>query len=199
MFETYYPPQKKEAMKLIGIAGRAHSGKDTVANLLCARHGFTRYAFAMPIKDGLMAMLRLTRAEVDGADKDKPLDRLGGITTRRLMQTLGTDWGRNMIGEDLWLRMAEYWLGYHRQFSARIVVSDVRYENEAAWVRRQGGEIWHVERRDREPVERHSSEAGIAIVVGVDSVIANDEGLEQLEAQVRAAILGERVVTAIAL
>lgn len=183
-------------MKLIGIHGLARSGKDTVADLLCNGHGFTRYAFAAPIKDGLVAMLRLTRAELDGPAKDQPLERLGGITPRRLMTSLGTDWGRRMIDDELWIRMAEYWLRLQAQFSARVVILDVRYANEAAMIRRRGGEIWHVVRRDRPVLEArdaHETEHGIARAPG-DSVIANDEGLEQLARAVDRAMLGELVV-----
>ena len=49
---------------LIGIAGVARSGKDTAAQHLVSHHGFQAYAFADPLRDGLMHILNLSPCDV---------------------------------------------------------------------------------------------------------------------------------------
>ena len=152
---------------LIGLTGLAGTGKDTVADRLCAEHGFERHAFAEPIRDMLAAML--TGANIDYAYlferdlKERPVPHLG-ISGRRLMQTLGTEWGRS-LDPDLWVRLAAITLGLHGASSApihdRIVITDVRFPNEAAWIESLGGRVVRVT-RPAPAVAAHVSEQHIA-------------------------------------
>lgn len=184
-------------MKLIGLHGGANAGKDTVADWLCARHAYSRLALAGPIKDGLISMLGLSRFDLeDPIAKDAILTRYGK-SPRQLMQTLGTEWGRDLVHEDIWILRAEERLRQYRKFASSIVVTDIRRENEAQWVRRQGGAIWHILRPlPRNVTGLHPTEAGIAIVLGLDSVIQNVDGLEQLRAEIAHALAGECIVHA---
>lgn len=187
-------------MKLIGLAGRAGAGKDTVAGILSAHHDFARLAFAEPLKQMLMAGLRelgVSRELLsDAAAKERPIESLGK-SPRQLMQTLGTEWGRQMINEDLWVLLAERALVQYRKFASGLVLTDVRYENEAHLVRRHGGSVWLIRRAlpaNVRALGAHSSEAGVQIVPEVDSLLLNDAGTEQLADEVRAALAGERIV-----
>lgn len=165
---------------LIGIAGRARSGKDTVANFIVAAIGGYRYSFADPIR----AML--TPLGVDMSDpywqarKEEPIPALG-VSPRRMMQTLGTEWGRQLINPDLWLIMAHQRL---LQNGPGMVISDVRFDNEAAWIRKHGGRIIHVIRPDTKAVEAHASEDGIEIQ-DTDARLFNSGTLEELQLSVR--------------
>ncbi|MEU9859193.1 hypothetical protein AB0E19_38720, partial [Streptomyces sp. NPDC047974] len=90
-------------MKIIGITGRARSGKDTLAEFLVSDHGFVKLSFAAPIRAFVADITGLpVSAMEDGPLKEEPLDWLNGQTPRRLMQTVGTEWGREMIDRDLW-------------------------------------------------------------------------------------------------
>jgi hypothetical protein len=192
-------------MRLIGLHGRAGAGKDTVGAMLVARQTDTvaRLAFAQPIRDMLAAGLRdvgiTWQLLADRTRKEERIEAIGR-SPRELMQTLGTEWGRNLVHTDLWLHIAAIRLAYHRRFATATVITDCRFNNEARWIRAQGGEIWHVLRKygwnvaPLHPEPLHQSEHGIEMVAGVDSVILNDEGLEQLEFEVRAAWAGERVI-----
>lgn len=180
-------------MKILGLAGLPRSGKDSVGRILVQSYGFARCSFAAPIKDMLIAGLGLTRAEVEDEDKERVIARLG-TTPRYLMQTLGTEWGREMIGPDTWLSIAEQRSRGFRTAGMPVVFTDVRFENEATWIRRLGGAIWHVLRPLGNVIDLHASNRGITVVPGVDSVLTNDEGLAQLERQVEAARRGELVV-----
>ena len=165
---------------LIGIAGRARSGKDTVANFIVAAIGGYRYSFADPIR----AML--TPLGVDMSDpywqarKEDIIPALG-VSPRRMMQTLGTEWGRNLISYDLWLVLAHQRLLHS---GPGMVIPDVRFENEATWVRKHGGRILHVIRPDAKAVEAHASEAGIEMQ-DADARLFNSGTLEELQLSVR--------------
>jgi hypothetical protein len=180
---------------IIGIHGRARSGKDTVADILCRYHGFVRLAFATPIKDMLINGGLCRREDLEGNDKETPLPNIG-VTARRLMQTLGTDWGRNMIGADVWIKRADQILQQYLKFTKNVVVTDVRFANEAEYVRRVGGTIWHLQRRlPSNCVALHPSEHALPILPGTDSWIDNDAGLEQLAGTVERALAGNFIVT----
>ena len=165
---------------LIGIAGRARSGKDTVANFIVAAIGGYRYSFADPIR----AMLAPLGVDMNDpywqARKEDVIPALG-VSPRRMMQTLGTEWGRNLINPDLWLVMAHQRL---LRNGPGMVISDVRFENEAAWIRKHGGRIIHVIRPEAKAVEAHASEDGIEMQ-DTDARLFNSGTLEELQLSVR--------------
>ncbi len=183
-------------MRLIGLHGAIGAGKDTVARMLVQRpDNIGATSFAAPIKDMLLAAFRefgLTRQLMEDRErKEKPLPTINR-SPRELLQTLGTDWGRDLIHQELWILHAEERVRHFRKFCSALVITDVRFENEASWIRAQGGEVWHIVRKLPENVHAlHPSEHGIEMHAGVDSVIVNDEGLEQLADQVLMAWQGE--------
>lgn len=165
--------------QVIGIAGRARSGKDSVASVLTRRYGYTRYAFADPLKAGLRAMFGLSCKHLEGSEKEEPLRGIER-SPRYLMQTLGTEWGRELVHPDLWLILATQHI--QKPGSGNWVISDVRFENEAAWVR-EHGLLLHVERSVHSRVARHKSEAGVERRQR-DGVVWNIGTLQELDAVV---------------
>lgn len=173
-------------MRLIGLTGPTGSGKDTVADHLAGVHGFVRLALADPIRHGLQAMLKLPDEVFSGRDlKELPVTWIGR-SPRQLMQTLGTEWGRHHIDDDIWLRAAARRIANIKrgwQYVRGIVVTDIRFANEADWLRRSGGCIWHITGRGLPPAGEaaaHSSEAGIVYQPG-DVIIANVGTIDDLE------------------
>ena len=160
---------------LIGLAGRARVGKDTAAGIIAAlTRGYT-YSFATPVRAMLAPLgidLNLPYWE---ARKDEFIPALG-VSPRRLMQTLGTEWGRDTINPDIWLVMAQRRL---HASGPGMVVSDIRFENEAAWVRKFGGCVLHITRKDALAVEAHSSETPVPRFPE-DITITNDGTIEEL-------------------
>lgn len=135
---------------LVGLHGRKFSGKDTVGvaaieSLLAATD-----SFAAPIKTGLSVMFGVpVRIFNDPALKDVARDDLFGHSPRYLMQTLGTEWGRDMVKRDLWaqLLVRRVKANAARGMNQRpIFVTDVRFNDEAEILIGLGGEIWHVNR-----------------------------------------------------
>lgn len=165
---------------LIGLAGRAQVGKDTVGARLCDTHGLRRLAFADPIKDMAAAMLGVERHVLEAYPKEMELPDLG-VSPRMLYQTLGTDWGREMIGRDVWLKLArrQWSLACRDKGFAGTVITDVRMSNEAAWVREAGGVVIHVERTVATWVRPHVSEMPLPVLNG-DYRLRNDGTVDEL-------------------
>lgn len=163
---------------LIGIHGAARSGKDTLGSMILERCDSYRYSFASPV----YAMARafgLTDFDFSDAHKERPIPRMGGKSPRYILQTLGTEWGRQLIDEDVWVQAAE------RAYEAGgrgMVVTDVRFQNEADWVRKHGTLI-HIQRAGAPSVSPHISEAGVPVLEG-DILIANNGTLNDLENQI---------------
>lgn len=142
---------------IIGFAATIGSGKTLLASTLLSTYQFRVISFAAPIKECLRAM-GLTDDEIHGHGKELPHAMLGGRSPRFAMQSLGTEWGRNLIGPDIWV---EIW---RRKVTALpvntpIVCDDVRFQNEADVIRTLGGIIVRIQRDDVTPTSNHSSEA----------------------------------------
>lgn len=166
---------------LIGLySPAAQSGKTAVSHNL-ERKGFVRVPFAEPLKlmaYPLLVELGYAPAEVSRllySDKEEVLDVLG-VSSRHLLQTLGTEWGRTCVAPDMWLRV---WEVRMRKFE-NVVVDDVRFENEAAFIQKCGGEMWKVFRPGVRNTSTHASEGGLDDWDGFAQYITNDGTLEDL-------------------
>lgn len=149
---------------LIGLTGRARSGKTTAAEHLARTYLLEQYAFADPLRDGLMAIFNLDPTDFESDRKEQPLGWLD-CSPRQLMQSMGTEWARNTVHPDVWVKLAEQNLDYMSNALGAVlgfVVSDVRFENEADLIRRRGGTVIHILRPNALAVNPHISEAGIA-------------------------------------
>lgn len=166
---------------LIGLAGRARSGKSTAADHLVRNHFFEHYAFADPLRSGLMEIFNLDPDDFEGAKKEQPVDWLGR-SPRELMQSMGTEWARQLVHPDVWVKIAEQNLNYLQNTLSSVVgfvVSDVRFENEADFIRQRGGTIIHIARPTAPAVNPHASEAGVH-VNPLDLIIRNTGDREHL-------------------
>lgn len=171
-------------LSLIGLAGRAGSGKDSVAEHLADAHNALRYAFATPIKGGLVAMLGLDPQDLEDRErKEQPIEWLGR-SPRYLLQTLGTQWGRELVAPDIWVRLArrvwaEAVTAPEYGYAPALVLLDVRFPDEAEMIRELGGWVVHLRRPDAPPVAEHVSEQPLPFVAG-DLVIDNGGTLDEL-------------------
>jgi len=177
-------------MQIIGLTGPARSGKSTVAGML-NQHGYEVYGFADALKSAVKAMLIPLGIAVlehldDEARKEIEIDGLG-VSPRYLWQTLGTEWGRERIRSDFWIRILAAQIERDRRsnFIPHIVVADVRFANEARWIIEQGGEVWRIVRPGYESTARsHSSEAGVPAAFLGQGVV-NDGDMEALAERVQ--------------
>lgn len=119
-------------MKLIGISGKAGSGKDWLFRSVLRPAGWHKYALAWPLKCEGMAH-GFTFAEMHGENRPNE--------ARVWMQQRGTEEGWKKHGTAYWLRQAEGWLRILREeFGAeKIAITDVRFPHEAHWIQDAGG------------------------------------------------------------
>lgn len=159
-------------MKLIGLAGRARSGKSSIARHLREEYGYHELAFADPIRDILEYVFNVPRKYID-THKEVVIPHLG-VTARHLMQHTGDSY--RAIRETWWIEVLEDRLNEIKRGLGDdlcVVISDVRYINEAFWCR-QRGQLWHITRPDQDPSQTraHSSEAGIE-PLGGEAIVQN--------------------------
>lgn len=176
-----------------GLVGRAGSGKSEAARGLMAR-GFHLVKFAHPLKAMLMA-LGLTDDHIEGPLKELPCDLLGGASPRWAMQSLGTDWGRKMIHENLWTNIWQQRARSRLQDGHPVVVDDVRFPNEVEAVHRMGGKLILLARNQYCIGTKHESEAYVN-EIDVDAIILNEGTVEDLHALVYNVATGEHYAEA---
>lgn len=167
---------------ILGLHGPIGSGKDTAADALGPR-GFTRMSFADPLRvAGSMVYGIPLRYFIDRELKESPLPN-SKMTPRRVLQIMGTEVCRS-IEERLWvkrtmLRIAsamdarsEISMSHPNMISGaggiKVVIPDVRFQNEADFVRFVGGRIVRLSRPylDAQQLMKkgggHASESGIS-------------------------------------
>lgn len=198
---------------LIGVNGKVRSGKDTIAKYLVEKYGFRQEAFAAPLKEAALAldpfilipaslpekMSESSKMLLIYALTESPsVMRLSELVTligwedakeipdvRRTLQRMGTEVGRNLIGETIWVDMALW--PYGRSNRSDVVFSDVRFDNEAEGILLKGGMVLRVVRdiqRDEE-ADNHPSEKGISDKA-VSKTIENNGTLEDLYREIDA-------------
>jgi hypothetical protein len=158
---------------LVGITGRAGSGKSAASQAL-VDSGWTRIKFAGPLKDMLRG-LGLADRHIEGDLKEVPCDLLCGQTPRHAMVTLGTEWGRDLIAQNLWINIATHRIATAMAAGQSVVVDDVRFDNEADMIRKLGGVVLGLE-RETDIAVMHKSENGVE----ADITYRNDGSLDEL-------------------
>lgn len=142
-------------MIVVGLSGYAGAGKDAVADILVRDYGFTKMAFADPLKRMLRRLdpiighelyagccddcgdipeveeVRFSDAAKFGFDDQSLKYSPWGAEVRDLWQRFGTEVFREE-DEDYWVRHAA--LAINDSEADRIVFTDVRFENEAEMI-----------------------------------------------------------------
>jgi hypothetical protein len=160
-------------VNIIGITGKAGSGKDTVADILVRKHGFVKVALADPMKEFCARLFDFSVNQLWGPSEARNapdlrylrehtwVDDVPGcqkvcaccghyqdnaprcyLTPRYALQQLGSEWGRAMF-QDVWLDAALHDAACFSTGDRGVVIPDVRFDNELAGIRREGGRIWH--------------------------------------------------------
>lgn len=187
---------------IIGLVGRKQHGKSTVANHLVEQHGFIQLNFADALRDVVRTLNPYVRME---HDTDPTLDtgeyrRYNALLNdygyerakafpevRRLLQVLGTEVGRDIIGLNIWVdivlnRVATIYLD--STIEPDIVIADVRFENEIDAVKQLHGKVIRVTRPGYGgTADPHVSEK-FADLLPVDATIVNESSLGVLKSQV---------------
>jgi hypothetical protein len=172
---------------IIGIHGFKQSGKDTLADLLVKDFGFEKIAFADKLKNALNVIFNVPSEDLWGSDNDKQKlttvewDSLKGLTKkdrfnekylniRELMQIFATEVCRSHI-PGIWYEFLKIEEGKN------VVISDLRFENEALFLRSKNAYLVKVKRNDISSSD-HLSEKGIDDKF-MDKIFHNNKTLEE--------------------
>ena len=140
---------------IIGVCGFIGSGKDTIADYLVNLHHFRRESFANTLKDAVSAVFGWDRTMLEGRTKQARewreqvdpwwAERLGipHLTPRWILQNWGTEVCRKNFHDDIWIASLENKL---RASTDDIVISDCRFPNEIAAIKKAGGRVVRVVR-----------------------------------------------------
>lgn len=183
---------------IIGVSGYARTGKDEIAKVLVEEFGFIRMAFADKLRESVYALNPIVSIGVyedyhwnmeknvylqdviDGYGWDGVKETVYGPEVRRLLQRFGTEVGRNLLGENIWVDATFNVMDTTKNY----VITDCRFINEAQGIISKDGKMWRVNRPGVGPVNDHVSEIGLDDFP-FDSVIYNDGSLTDLRKSVR--------------
>ena len=148
--------------RLIALTGPKGVGKSTYAKFIAGENGVV-LSFASPLKEMLRTIV--DDAYIYGNKKGEVIPHLG-VTGRFCLQTLGTEWGRMTVNNDIWVncmrkKLTEAFFDeYHP-----VIIDDLRFENEADLIHELDGEVWELDRKNFAPEsDDHVSEAGVKSV-----------------------------------
>jgi dephospho-CoA kinase len=169
---------------IIGLSGYARAGKDTVAKILVEEYGYSRIAFGDIIRSAIYSLnpivtydgMRLQHlVDLEGWEIAKSVPEV-----RRLMQTMGTEVGREIIDPQIWVELT---LSTTKP-NDKIVIPDVRFRNEAEEIKYRGGQIWRISRIDKDaPINSHRSESEMDDWT-FDQYVANNGTIGDLQEEV---------------
>jgi len=140
---------------IIGVCGLIGSGKDTIADYLQNIHHFRKESFAHTLKDAVASIFGWDRDLIEGRTRESRewreqvdpwwADRLNmpHLTPRYVLQVWGTEVARRGFHDDIWIASLENKL---RKTRDDVVISDCRFPNEIAAIRRAGGIVIRVTR-----------------------------------------------------
>jgi len=174
-------------MVLIGLLGKKRSGKDTTADHLVITHGFIKMSFADPLKQASSILFGFSDEQLYG-DLKEEVDPIWGITPRLVFQWLGTEIFRTEISTILPNIKNNFWVESFRARyisliktnpNAKVVVADVRFQNEIDIIHQLGGTIIKIDRPSIKNDDTHASE-NIDSLTSYDVLIKNDGTIEDL-------------------
>lgn len=178
----------QELPKLIGITGLKRSGKDTCGLFLINNHNYVKYSFAGALKNACSEIFMFDYEQTEGSKKEDH-DERWNINPRKVFQRFGTEIFRDNLEQffpemkhikhNFWIYRFKIW--YEKQLelnpNIRVVISDVRFQNEADIIKELGGILIKVYRKNLKNNDTHSSETNI-MKIKSDFMIYNDSTIE---------------------
>jgi len=181
---------------IIGLSGKKGSGKSTVAEYLRKRYDFEELAFATALKRACIEIFGLSEHQVFGTQEDKEkIDPFWKVSPRQILQTVGST-VRNLESvmpqfKSIWIRRVESDMNkiIATTLNPQIVVSDVRYPDEAELIRSVDGIIINIDRLQADLCsDPHESEIQY---IEADYIIYNDADKDYLFGEIDKIILNK--------
>lgn len=182
---------------IIGLCGLIGTGKNTAAEYLMTKYDFISVSYAETLKDAAACIFGWDREMLEGSTNEARnqreikdewwSERLGfEVSPRYMLQYMGTEVMRNNLHNEIWALATEKRILDHLSLgTADFVISDVRFPNEVAMIRRMRGRVWHVQRGDlpewfgKDPAHIHASETAWNNTQ-FDATIYNNGTIEQM-------------------
>lgn len=149
---------------IIGLSGVARAGKDTVGIILHDLYGYEIKSYSEVLNQALINLNPWVIESSDGwlryADT---IDLLGYEKAkeipevRALLQRMGTEVGRNLLGENIWVDA----LFKRIEPGQKVAIVNVRFPNEYRAVKDRGGQVWRVSRPGYEASQGHISDTAL--------------------------------------
>lgn len=177
---------------IIGLSGKKRHGKDATALLLVeelCRHRtgpIIVRSLACSLKDEVAVFLAPMLLPMPFYSVRDLLDSKEHKEDFRLLMQWWGSFRRNYFGENYWIERMSDWIE-RQPVNAAIIISDMRYENEAEFVKSRGGVCIRVERPGYGKADSHVSETSLDNYTGFDDTVVNDGGLGDLHNAVRVA------------
>jgi hypothetical protein len=174
--------------RIVAFAGRKGSGKDEAGRQLI-REGYKPVKFADALKGMLRFYLMYRGVDnetiermIEGDLKEVETPYFEGKTPRWAMQSLGTEWGRDCIGNDIWINATK---DRCDSIDAWVVITDLRFDNESQACEKWGARRIRIERPNAviNEASDHPSETAIDNL-DVDAVVQNSGTLDQFHKMV---------------
>jgi hypothetical protein len=191
--KTDLDPDTLRSAPFIGITGKAGAGKTLAARWFLRNHTqVVKLAFAKSLKTMIYELIRESIPKTwphkagdyidDPILKETPIPFLGNQTSRHLMQTLGTEWGRQTIHPDFWVGIAAAKIerlvasGFKsgKNYALLAIFDDLRFANEADMVRAYDGVILRIERPDANKPAAIAGHASEELDFPADITLVND-------------------------
>lgn len=159
-------------MDIIGITGFAGVGKDSLAEGFQLQ-GYRQYSFAGPLKAGCSELFGIPLDIFSTQDYKEEVHPYWNISPRKIAQFVGTEFFRDQITkllpdleQSFWISRLEWELiqEYDSPDQVKIVISDVRFQDELDWIASKGGTIIHLTRPGRDGtvgISNHRSESSL--------------------------------------
>ena len=176
---------------LVGLTGRAGHGKDetwTMLGQIPKAERTQRLSFAEPIKRACSEIWGVPLPDFSEPGTKDTKHPLWNMSPRDMAIFLGTEVMRDTVDENFWVTRLENVFRQHDDSNTIFVVTDVRFDNEAEMIKRNGGVVARVDASERlggadEEGSVHKTEAGIKPEL-VDYVINNNGSIDDLENEV---------------
>ena len=191
--------------KLIGLGGKLRSGKDAFADYLVEHHGYVKMGMSDVLHESALAMNPVISAgiEYDETSFEPYLETLtyraatekhGYVAAKELfpeyrafLQRMGTEFGRNILGEHIWVGLTMSRILDQFGQGNDVVVTGIRFPNELDMIRDIGGRSIWINRPGLATAEahaQHASETGVT-AEDFDIVVQNDGDLDELYAKAK--------------
>lgn len=162
---------------ILGITGGARHGKDTIANFICERVSKTKkVSFAEPLKRASQELFK-GFGKIDWEAKDSeylPIE--GHHTVRDLYIAMGKGL-REFLDANFWIKLALLDILISAK-THNVIITDVRYPNEATAIRAIGGKIVKVVRPSLLPYSDAEKQIDN---IAADKLVINNKDLVALE------------------